>query len=462
MQIGGLKKFNIENIKSERLIPLSFLFAILLGAFLLMLPVSTLDGNSTDFVTALFTSTTSICVTGLVVVDTYAHWSLFGKIVVLVLIQLGGFGIVSVYSFILLMMKKNISYRGRMIIHDAYGMDSFSGVVRFLMKVFKGTFIVEFIGAVLYMPAFIPRFGVGKGIWVSVFNSISAFCNAGIDIMGPDSLISYSGNYYVLFVTMLLIVLGGLGYVVWFDIITGYKNGVKKKQSLVTIYKHLGEHSRLVIMLTLLLILGGAAVTLVSEYDNPETIGNMSFAGKVINSVFQSVTYRTAGFASVPQDALRPGSCLLGLILMFIGGSPVGTAGGVKTVTFFIVVLNAIAFIRNRNESTVFGRKMSHDMIRKASAIVFVSFSVTFILLLLLLITNEVSLLDGAFEVVSATATVGLSRALTPNLNTIGKLIIVLAMYLGRIGPISMALFFANGQSGKNLVHYTEGRFYVG
>ena len=452
----------IAGIKSEQLIPISFFGAILLGALLLMLPFSTAKGESTSFVTALFTSTTSICVTGLVVVDTFSHWSLFGKIIILILIQLGGFGIIAVSSFIMLLFKKNISYKNRALIHDTYNMDTFKGVVRFLVKVFKGTFIVEMLGAFLYMPAFIPKFGLVKGIWVSVFNSISAFCNAGIDILGPDSLISFAEKPYVLFVTMFLIVMGGMGYVVWFDILTETRKGIKKKFKPITIFKHYSEHTRLVIHLTLALILGGAVITFISEYNNPDTIGNMSLVNKIINSLFQSVTYRTAGFASVPQECLRDGSCLLGLLLMFIGGSPVGTAGGVKTVTLFIVVINAVSYIRSRRETTIKGKRVTGEMIQKASAIVFVSFTVTFIMMLLLMLIDNIGLMDASFEVVSATATVGLSRALTSSLSTAGRIIIIISMYLGRIGPISMALFFANKPSGENLVNYADGRFYVG
>lgn len=451
-----------NRLKSAQLIPISFLMAIAVGTLLLLLPFSTASGESTDLLTAFFTATTSVCVTGLVVVDTFSYWSLFGKIVILLLIQLGGLGIIAVTSIIMLFMHKKFSLSYSVIIHDSFNLNSMSGLMKFLVKVFKGTFIVEGIGALLYMTALIPQFGAARGIWYSVFNSISAFCNAGIDIIGPDSLISYNSNPIVMITSMLLIIAGGLGYVVWFDVLNGIRSGIKHKFTPVQVYKRLGEHTKLVLSLTLALIAAGAAGVFVLEYSNPLTIGNMSAGDKMLNSIFQSVTFRTAGFASVPQQGLRESTCVLGALWMFIGGSPVGTAGGIKTVTIFVTLLNAISFIRARKEAVIFGRSVSEQLIQKAAAIIMVSFSVTIVLLIMLLATNEVGLADGMFEVVSATATVGLSRALTPALNAAGKLIIIVSMYLGRIGPISMALFFSSEMSEKNNVSYAKGEYFVG
>lgn len=451
-----------NRLRSAQLIPISFLTAIAVGTLLLMLPISTASGESAGLLTSLFTATTSVCVTGLVVVDTFSYWSLFGKIVILLMIQLGGLGIIAVTSIIMLFVHKKFSLSYTVIIHDSFNLNSMSGLMRFLVKVFKGTFIVEGIGAALYMTAFIPQFGIAKGIWYSVFNSVSAFCNAGIDIIGPDSLIGYNSNYIVMITSMLLIIAGGLGYVVWFDILHGIINGIKRKFSPLQVYRRLGEHTKLVLSLTLVLIMAGAAGVFVLEYNNPLTIGDMSAGGKVLNSIFQSVTFRTAGFASVPQQGLNESTCVLGALWMFIGGSPVGTAGGIKTVTFFVTFLNAVSFIRARNETVVFSRRISEELVQKAAAIIMVSFSVTFVLLIMLLATNGIGLVDGMFEVVSATATVGLSRAVTPALNTAGRLIIIVSMYLGRIGPISMALFFSSAASEKNNVSYAKGEFFVG
>ncbi|HBZ03958.1 MAG TPA: potassium transporter TrkH [Lachnospiraceae bacterium] len=451
-----------KKMQSAQLIPLSFLAAIVVGTILLCLPFATVEGESTSLVTALFTATTSICVTGLVVVDSFAHWTLFGKIVILIMIQLGGLGIISVTSILMLALHRRFSLQQTLILHDAFNLSTVSGLMKFLSGVFKGTFIVEGIGALVYMIVFVPKFGP-VGIWYSIFTSISAFCNAGIDILGPDSLISYNMNPVIIINTSLLIIMGGLGYVVWFDFIKGFKEGFKKGYSLKLIVKRISEHSKLVINVTMFLILAGALGVFVMEYSNPETIGNMSLGGKILNSLFQSITFRTAGFAAVPQDKLTEGTCVMGLLWMFIGGSPVGTAGGVKTITFFFCFLNTVSFIRNRNENVVCGRKVTSDMIHKASAIVTVSALVTFVLLIMLLCVEDVSLLDASYEMFSATATVGLSRCLTPTLHVGGRLIVIVAMYLGRIGPISMALFFnQGGNNDRNNISYAKGNFFVG
>ncbi|MBO4864288.1 MAG: potassium transporter TrkH [Eubacterium sp.] len=451
-----------KKLSSAQLIPLSFFVAIVIGTILLMLPCATAEGKSTGLITALFTATTSICVTGLVVVDTYAHWTLFGHIVILIMIQLGGLGIISVTSIVSLAIYKRFSLEQSVILHDAFNLDSVSGLMKFLSNVFKGTFIVEGIGALIYMISFVPKFGP-VGIWYAVFTSISAFCNAGIDILGPDSLVSYNADSVVLINTMALIILGGLGYVVWFDFINGVKEGRKRGYSPKIILKRISEHSKLVINVTVFLILTGALGVFIMEYSNPDTIGNMSLGGKIINSIFQSVTFRTAGFAAVPQGNLTEATAVMGSLFMFIGGSPVGTAGGVKTVTFFVVILSAVTFIRNRNENVVFGRRITSDLVHKASSIIAVSFMVTFILLILLLFIEKVDLVDGVYEMFSATATVGLSRGITPLLGRPGRLIIIIAMYLGRIGPISMAFFFnTSALKKRNNISYAKGNFFVG
>ncbi len=448
-------------LSSAQIVPISFLGAVLIGTLLLMLPFSTAAGETTDPLTALFTATTSVCVTGLVVVDTYAHWSLFGKIVILLLIQLGGLGIISVTSVLMLMAHKKFSLSMTVMLHDSFNLDSLSGLMRFLVRVFRGTFIVEGAGALMYMPSFVSQFGA-KGIWYAVFTSISAFCNAGIDIIGPDSLIGYNTNLPVMFTTMLMIVMGGLGYIVWFDVIHGVRHGLRRKYTPIQIYKRFSEHTKLVLVLTAVLIFGGAVVVFALECTNPETIGDMSAGGMILNSIFQSVTFRTAGFAAVPQQCLRESTCAFGDLLMFIGGSPVGTAGGIKTVTFFAVLLNAVSYIRDRNETVVFGRRFSADVTRKAAAIVTVSFMVSLFMTVLLMTTDGVSLTDGLFETLSATCTVGLTRGLTSSLSTGGRIVIIISMYLGRIGPISMALFFSGKGSDKNKVSFAQGRFIVG
>ena len=449
-------------LTTTRIIMLGFAVLIIFGALLLMIPAATVDGEHTSFLTALFTATTSVSVTGLVVVDTFSHWTLLGKIIILFLIQTGGFGVITVYSMIMIMLNKKFSLKDRLLIQDYYNLDSIQGLVLFLIKVVKGTFIIKGAGAFLYSFVFVRDYGFVKGVWISIFTSISAFCNAGLDIIGPDSLVGYQDNPAVNFITMALIVLGGIGFIVWFDVIVKVSYCRQHGLGFRVFLGKLSVHTRLVVRLTLLLIVVGWALVFLFEYDNPATIGDMSLPDKLMTSLFQSITFRTAGFATVPQQDLASQTALIGLLFMFIGGSPVGTAGGVKTVTMFIIILNVVSFVRNRDESVVLNRKVTTDLINKATAVVTVSLTVTLTCLLLLVSVEDVPVLEAAYEMFSATATVGLSRGLTPTLGTWGRLIVIVAMYIGRIGPISMALFFTTKRSYKNNVSFAEGEFTVG
>ncbi|MBQ1328599.1 MAG: potassium transporter TrkH [Eubacterium sp.] len=448
-------------ISSERLIPVSFLMIIIIGTILLMLPFSSATGEYTNLTTALFTSTTSVCVTGLVVVDTFSHWSAVGQGIILVLVQIGGLGVVTLGAFIMLIGRRKFSLEDRMILEASLNVERRKGLLSFLIRIFKGTLLVEAIGAVLYAIKLVPMHGV-KGIWESVFQSVSAFCNAGMDVIGPNSMIDFQDSNYMMIITMTLIVLGGLGFVVWFDVIDGVLKGIRNKFSLRRIIRNFSEHTKLVIILTISLLLMGTVVVFIAEYNNPYTIGNMGLGGKLRNSLFQSVTFRTAGFASVSQDKLTDCSCLAGYVLMFIGGSPIGTAGGVKTVTIFLILMNTRSFVRNRNENVVFRRSIPETLMRKAAAIVFVSFFGVMIMTSALIFAENIGLTDALYEIVSALATVGLSRGVTPNLDTIGRLIVIVSMFLGRIGPISMAIFFSKGSDSENKIKHAEGTFYVG
>ena len=452
------KKFRFSPIK---LIPLSFLIVILVGMFLLTLPVATVNGRSAGVLTALFTSTTSVCVTGLTVVDTCTYWSEFGQAVILILVQIGGLGVVAVASMIMMITRKKFSLGERILLKDSLNIDKNKEILFFLKRIFKGVFITEGIGAMLFSIHFIPIFGVAKGIWTSVFQSVSAFCNAGMDIAGSNSMIGYRDSSLVMTVTMILIILGGLGFVVWFDIADTLIVGIRQRYRPTQILSHLSEHSKLVLFATFFLIMFGAVTFFLIEYDNPATIGNMSVPGKMMNSLFQSVTYRTAGFASVPQDGLTDASCVIGGVLMFIGGSPVGTAGGIKTVTAFLFFMNAFSYVRGRKEDVIFNKKVTAEMMKKASAIVLVS-ALTLFVVIILLLTRGIGLTDASYEAVSALGTVGLSRNITPTLDVWGRLIIIVSMYLGRIGPISMAFFFSKINKSNKKIKHAEGNFTVG
>ena len=452
-----------HRISSVQLIPMSFLAAILAGTLLLMLPICTAPGEKTPFLTALFTATTSVCVTGLVVVDTFSHWSTLGHLVILGLIQIGGLGVITVNATMMLLVRRRFSLGDRLLLQDALNLERSAGILGFLVKLLRGTLIVEGAGALLYALAFVPAYGWIKGLWVSLFNAVSAFCNAGIDIIGPASLKDYQSSPMVLGVTMGLIVLGGLGYVVWFDLSSKVRSGVQRGYSPRVIWKRLSEHTRLVLVLTFVLIAGGALLIYVLEFRNPRTLGSMPMRDRVLNSIFESVTLRTAGFDTFPQENMNTSSCLVAYLLMFIGGSPVGTAGGVKTVTFFLAAMNVITYIRDEPKKTVFGRTLSAEQMRKATAIVAVSLLSVLVLSLVLMSTNpRDNMTDSLFEVVSALGTVGLTRNLTATLNSAGRLIIILGMYLGRIGPISMAIFFARSRRPQPKISYIDGDFFVG
>lgn len=449
-------------LNSTRIILFSFFLVILAGTLLLMLPVSGASGEGTDVLTALFTATTSTCVTGLVVVDTFSHWSLFGQFIILLLIQAGGLGVITIYSVGILLLHRRSSFSMNILIHDYFNLDSLSGIISFLKKVVVGTLIVEGTGAIFYAFVFVPKFGLGKGLWTSLFTAVSAFCNAGIDTIGIDSLCAFHGNVLVNLVTTTLVVLGGLGYVVWFDVVNAVKKTWSSKSGLSTVWNRLGEHSKLVITLTVFLLLSGTVGIFLIERNNPLTIGNFSLPDKLLASLFQSMTFRTAGFATIPQQHLKPLSCLLGMLFMFIGGSPIGTAGGVKTVTFFILLINVTSYIQGKEETILRGHRISHKMISKATAIITVSLLFNILFLAILLATGHYPILDACYEVFSATGTVGLSRALTPVLNSAGKITIIMAMFVGRVGPISMALFFSVMHKSSNNIHFAEGRFYIG
>ena len=450
------------HFSTVRVIMLTFLVVILIGTVLLMLPVSTAAGEWCPFLTALFTATTSVCVTGLVVVDTCSYWSMFGKVIILLLIQVGGLSVVILWAGVMMLLHKRFSLRFRMLIRDYYNLENLRGISKFMKNVLKGTLIAEVAGALLYSMVFVPQYGFLKGLWFSVFTSVSAFCNAGIDILGPDSLIPYRSNLPVNLITMLLIVLGGLGFYVWFDLIRVYRECRETKAGFRTFFGRLHEHTRLVLSVTLVLIISGALIVYIGECSNPATLGGMNFGEKALASLFQSVTFRTAGFSTVPQQDLTPFTCIAGLFYMLIGGSPTGTAGGIKTVTAAILFLNAASYIRQENETVVYGRTVPHRMISRAIAIMTVFLGMTVLFIELLLLTNDVPALSAVFEIFSATGTVGLSRALTASLNTAGRWIVIVAMYLGRIAPISMVLFFATGSKSRKTLQYPEGKFLLG
>ena len=437
------------SISTTHVIMMSFLTVILVGSFLLWLPISHKNGVSVSYLDSLFMSTTSTCVTGLVTLVTSETWSVFGQIIILLLIQIGGVGVITIFAGVLVFLHKKIRLKDSQLIQDAFNINDNAGVRGFVKKVIIGSLTIELIGAILYLFVFVPDFGV-KGIWISIFTAISAFCNAGIDIIGNVSLIDYATNPLVNFTTSLLIILGGLGFIVWWDLIRVAK--LFKTRGLKC-FKSLTLHSKLVLFITLILIFVGGLGVFIFEYNNPLTIANYGLFDKIQISLFQSITTRTAGFASIPQENLTNTSSIICLLLMIIGGSPVGTAGGIKTVTFVVLIISAISTIKNKNDNVIFNRTLPKEAPKKALAILSMFLLIVIVSTFLLSIAvKDRSLLDILYETVSASATVGLSRNLTPYLNGFGKIIIIVTMYLGRVGPISLAVAFNVERKIENIV----------
>ena len=435
----------IKHLSSAQVVLIGFLAIILAGSVLLCLPISSADGKVVSYVDALFTATTATCVTGLVTVPTVSTWSIFGQVIILLLIQIGGLGVITIAASIMMMLGKRIGIGNRILIQDSFNLNSLSGIVKFIKKVIFGTLIIEGIGALLYMTVFVPDFGI-KGIWISVFNSVSAFCNAGIDIISENSLCDYALNPFINLTISFLIISGGIGFVVWWDVIEIIKN--KKRRHL----RFLSLHSKIAISATAVLIVVGTILFFIFEYNNPLTMQSYSLIEKVEASFFQSVTTRTAGFATIPQENFTNASSIVSLLLMFIGGSPVGTAGGIKTVTFVILLATAASVIKNKRTIDVFNRQISEKSIKKAIAVFATSFSVMTLSTILLSAASNADFLDMLYETVSATATVGLTRNFTASLNTVGKIIIIATMYFGRVGPISLAVAFKMRKSSENII----------
>ena len=451
-------KRKIFSISSTHIILLSFLLVILLGSLLLALPFSTKSGEPISYIDALFTATTATCVTGLTTLPTVSTWSFFGQAVILILIQIGGLGTITVLTGFMIIMQKRIGMNERQLIQASFNLDTMSGLVRFVKKVLFGTFLAEGIGALLYMTVFIPEFGT-PGIWISVFNSVSAFCNAGIDIIAENSLCNYATNPLINTVTSLLIILGGLGFIVWWDVLRVCKDFKKQK---FRCFNRLTLHSKIVLVSTAVLIFAGALLILLFEYHNPLTMGNASFFDKLQIAFFQSVTTRTAGFATVAQENLTDSSALLCLILMFIGGSPVGTAGGIKTVTFTVLTATALTTIRNKRDVSLFHRNLAKETVYKTIA-VFITFSfIVVISTILLSAVTDAEVLDILYETISATATVGLTRNLTSSLNVLGKWIIITTMYFGRVGPMSLAIALNIKRETVNIIKNPTEHITVG
>lgn len=443
-----LRRFEKNVMNPPRILALGFGGLILLGAFLLNLPIASQDGQSIGFINSFFTAASSVCVTGLVVVNTAYHWTLFGQIVIITLIQMGGLGFMTLATIVALVMGKKISLKERLVIKEQLNQETMSGLVRLTKYVILATFIIEGLGALLLATRFIPEYGIKTGIWYSVFHAISAFCNAGFDILG-DSIAPYVGDAVINLTICGLIILGGLGFTVYIDI---FRNKIFRRFHL---------HTKLVLLITAFLLIGGAVIFYLLEMNNPETLANLSFSERVLASFFQSTVPRTAGFYSVNMGSLYDTSVFLLIILMFIGGSPGSTAGGIKTTTFGALVLTTMSVIRGDKDVVVFKKRLSYDVINKAIAIIMVELLIVIGVSFILTITESAGFLDLLFETTSAIATVGLTTGITPDLSDFGKVLLSVTMYVGRVGPLTMAFAFSRKHKHLNF-KYSEGNIIVG
>lgn len=415
-----------------RLIALGYILIIMIGTLLLMLPIASKSGESAGFVPALFTAVSTSCVTGLIVVDTAASWTLFGQIVIILLIQIGGLGFMTIATMFSMLLKRKMGLRAREVMVESINTEHIGGIMGLTKKIIAGTAIFEGLGAVLLATRFIPEFGWAKGIWYSVFHSISAFCNAGFDLMGItepySSLTGFAGDGVVILTISMLIIIGGIGFLVWDDI-------SKKKLK----FKYYQLHTKIVLTVTAILLVVPTVLFLIFEHNF--TNEGLGFGRSLLNSLFDSVTARTAGFNSTDTAALSPASKILTVFLMFIGGSPGSTAGGIKTTTLAVIAMSTFNGITHRQSQGIFGRRLEKDAIHKACSVAFTNLSLAIAgIVAILAIQPALDIGDVIFECTSAIGTVGMTTGITRSLTTASRLIVAFLMFCGRVGSVSFAL----------------------
>ncbi len=451
-KLKGIKR----GMKPATLVSGTFLILIIIGTLLLSLPMAHNDGKSFTLVQSLFTATSAVCVTGLVVVDTLTQFSFFGQVVIILLIQAGGLGIMTLATLLFIFAGKKITLKERLVLQEAYSQNDLSGLLKLTIKIVKYAFTIEAIGAVILAICFIGDFGFWQGIWNGIFHSISAFCNAGFDLIGlGNSLTSYSSNPVVLIVIMALIILGGIGFCVIID----YNSHKRENRRLFL-------HTKVAVLMTIILIAIGTFYFLIVEWSNPNTIGGMNIFDKFLNSMFQSVTTRTAGFNTIDQGGLYGASTQFSNVLMFIGASPGGTGGGIKTTTFFVIVAMFTAGARGRDEIVVFKHSIKFKNALKAfsimvSAMLIIVINSVVVYNLEYLAGNMLEMSDIVFESTSAFGTVGLSTGITPSLSDGSLISTAITMYLGRIGALLLSVMFV-GRNGIAAIKYSDYKLIIG
>lgn len=458
----------IKHLSPSQTIMLGFALMILAGAFLLNLPIASKSGNSIGFLNALFTATSANCVTGLVVVNTMEHWTLFGKIVILILIQFGALGFMTVMTIAMMLTRKRISLRNRQAIQASFNQDNIGGMVKLVKRVVIITLMIEAIGAIFLAITFYVemQMKLHEALFQGIFHSISAFCNAGFDNVGRDSFIPFQSSIPINFIIMALIIAGGLGFTVWWEMLKLLHNKAKKSLRLRII--HMSLHSKIVFVVTGILIISGMFFFLLLEWSNPDTIGNLSVLEKIQASLFQSVTLRTAGFDTISQGNLTEVSKFISCLWMLIGGSSAGTAGGMKTVTIGVIIISMVSVLKGRNRLEVFGRTLPFDLLQKALTVVTTMLIVVFISTILLHFTEsssqfQYSFLDLLYEACSAAGTVGLSTGVTSDISNGGKVILIICMYLGRLSPVTVVVALnAKLHGDTNTINLPKERVIIG
>ncbi|MBQ8621826.1 MAG: potassium uptake protein, TrkH family [Oscillospiraceae bacterium] len=448
---GNRSRFRLS---TTQIIAIAFAAIILLGACLLMLPISSRDGRCCGLRPALFTATSATCVTGLVLYDTWTQWSAFGQAVLLCLIEVGGLGFMSAASMVIFFLHKKVGLKQRMVMAQALSLNDMQGVVRLQKTVLFGSLSIQGLGALILFARFLPGYGLKKALWWGVFHSISAFCNAGFDVFGSinpgASIITFNADPVVCVTLMALVTVGGLGFFVWQE--------VAAKRS----WKKISVYTKLVLLTSGVLILGGAAAFCLLEWNNPATLGPMSIPQKILNGFFQSVTVRTAGFAGVDQAGLTEAGKAVSIVLMLIGGSSGSTAGGVKTVTMVVLLLFLRARATGRQTVTVFKRTVPSDKVLDAMTIVTIVVGLAMFGGVFITATSPVGFTDALYESVSALATVGLTAGVTGSLSIPAQLLIIIYMYFGRVGVLTISLGFLIGDKTEDRFRYAHTNLLIG
>ena len=443
-----------RHLSAMRIVAIAFFLIIMVGAGLLTLPAASRSGVSCGFRPALFTATSATCVTGLVLYDTFTQWSGFGQTVIICLIQIGGLGFMSIATMVVFMLRRKVGLKQRLVMAQALSLSDMGDVVRLQKWVLVGSFSIEAVGALILMLRFLPEFGFRTALKWGVFHSVSAFCNAGFDIFGcitpGASLMEFQSDPVVLLTISGLIILGGLGFLVWQELVT------------VRRFSKMSVYARLVLVMTLVLLLGGAGLIALAEWNNPSTLGNMSLGEKLLNSFFQSVTSRTAGFATVDQAVLTDAGKGITMVLMLIGGSSGSTAGGVKTVTMVVLLLFVWSRARGKSTVCVYKRTIPNHQVMDAMTIVSVVGALAVFGAIFISATSPVSFTDGLFEAISALATVGVTAGATGKLSIAAQLLMIVYMYFGRVGVLTISLGFLMGNGATERYRYAETNLMIG